>query len=114
MHSERHEYVQDKNKEFSFADEHAHVHMVVNVSNNLLMEQAIRIFWQYSKSKVFKEMLNFIKRYSKKHFWCNTVTAEFILSVKTQYKITSEYATFLNNCFCDMQRKDIKIRLQFN
>ena len=56
-------------KEFSFGDDFAHVHMLVNVPNSLKIEQVIQILKSHSASKVFAEMPNFIKRYPKKHFW---------------------------------------------
>ncbi|MCL4365269.1 MAG: IS200/IS605 family transposase [Candidatus Marsarchaeota archaeon] len=58
-----------KIKEFSFGDDYAHVHMEVNVPNNLSMEQVVQILKSHSASKIFKEMPNFTKRYPKKHFW---------------------------------------------
>ena len=44
-------------------------HIGVNVPRNLLMQQVEQILKSHSASKVFKEMPNFIKRYSDKHFW---------------------------------------------
>ncbi|MCL5413350.1 MAG: transposase, partial [Candidatus Marsarchaeota archaeon] len=58
-----------KIKEFLFVDDYAHVHMEVNVPNNLSTNQSVQILKSHSASKVFKEIPNFIKRYSKKHFW---------------------------------------------
>ncbi len=58
-----------KIKEFSFGDDYAHVHMEVNVPNNLSMEQVVQILKSHSASKVFKEMPNYHKRYPKGHFW---------------------------------------------
>jgi len=58
-----------KIREFAFGDDYAHVHMEVNVPNNLSMEQVIQILKSHSASKVFKEMPNYIKRYPKRSFW---------------------------------------------
>ncbi len=56
-------------KEFSFGEDYAHVHIEVNVPSTLSIKQAIQILKSHFASKIFTEMPNFIKRYSKKNFW---------------------------------------------